>query len=105
MTKSPPTPPGPPRACERLVAMANEAGGKDNATAIVARLGPVALGGQQVAYRLWYMLSLSLDALAVPAQVYVSAAVGAADPDTARRIDPQQTCQTLRRAERHRNLM
>jgi putative MATE family efflux protein len=56
------------------------------ATAIVARLGPVALGGQQVAYRLWYMLSLSLDALAVPAQVYVSAAVGAGDPDTARRV-------------------
>jgi putative MATE family efflux protein len=56
------------------------------ATAIVARLGPVALGGQQVAYRLWYMLSLSLDALAVPAQVYVSAAVGAGDPDSARRV-------------------
>ena len=49
------------------------------ATAIVARLGPVALGGQQVAYRLWYLLSLSLDALAIPAQVYVSAAVGAGD--------------------------
>ncbi|MCW2932429.1 MAG: dinF [Actinomycetia bacterium] len=56
------------------------------ATAIVARLGPVALGGQQVAYRLWYLLSLSLDALAIPAQVYVSAAVGAGDPDSARRI-------------------
>ena len=56
------------------------------ATAIVARLGPVALGGQQVAYRLWYMLSLSLDALAVPAQVYVSAAIGAGDPDSARRV-------------------
>jgi putative MATE family efflux protein len=56
------------------------------ATAIVARLGPVALGGQQVAYRLWYMLSLSLDALAVPAQVYVSAAIGAGDAASARRI-------------------
>jgi putative MATE family efflux protein len=56
------------------------------ATAIVARLGPVALGGQQVAYRLWYMLSLSLDALAVPAQVYVSAAIGAADPASARLV-------------------
>jgi putative MATE family efflux protein len=56
------------------------------ATAIVARLGPVDLGGQQVAYRLWYMLSLSLDALAVPAQVYVSAAIGAGDPDSARRV-------------------
>jgi putative MATE family efflux protein len=54
------------------------------ATATVARLGPVALGGQQVAYRLWYLLSLSLDALAVPAQVYVSASVGAGDPESAR---------------------
>lgn len=60
------------------------------ATAIVARLGPVELGGQQVAMRLWYMLSLSLDALAVPAQVYVSASLGAGDPrqahDVGRRV-------------------
>lgn len=56
------------------------------ATGVVARLGPVTLGGQQVAYRLWYMLSLSLDALAVPAQVFVSAAVGAGDPEAARLI-------------------
>ena len=53
-------------------------------TAVVARLGPVTLGGQQIAYRLWYLLSLSLDALAVPAQVYVSAALGAGDPEAAR---------------------
>jgi len=54
------------------------------ATAVVARLGPVDLGGQQVAYRLWYLLSLSLDALAVPAQVFVSAALGAGDLAAAR---------------------
>ncbi|HEY7265824.1 MAG TPA: MATE family efflux transporter [Trebonia sp.] len=54
------------------------------ATAVVARLGPVQLGGQQVANRIWYMLSLSLDALAVPAQVFVSASLGACDPETAR---------------------
>jgi putative MATE family efflux protein len=53
-------------------------------TAVVARLGPVTLGGQQIAYRLWYMLSLSLDALAVPGQVFVSAAVGAGDQEAAR---------------------
>ena len=41
-------------------------------TAIAARLGPVALGGQQIAMRVWYLLALLLDALAVPAQVYVS---------------------------------
>ena len=56
------------------------------ATAIVARLGPVLLGGQQVAMRLWYMLSLSLDALAVPAQVFVSASLGAGDPEAARHV-------------------
>jgi putative MATE family efflux protein len=57
------------------------------ATAVVARLGPgagVALGGQQIAYRLWYLMSLSLDALAVPAQVFVSAALGAGDQAAAR---------------------
>ena len=53
-------------------------------TAVVARLGPVTLAGHQIAYRIWYMLSLSLDALAVPAQVFVSAAAGAADPEAAR---------------------
>ena len=53
------------------------------ATAVAARLGPVTLAGQQIANRLWYMLSLSLDALAVPAQVFVSSAIGAGDPETA----------------------
>lgn len=48
-------------------------------TAIAARLGPVALGGQQIAMRVWYLLALLLDALAVPAQVYVSSCLGAGD--------------------------
>ena len=55
-------------------------------TAIAARLGPVALGGQQIAMRVWYLLSIMLDALAVPAQVYVSSALGAGDPDGARLV-------------------
>lgn len=54
-------------------------------TAVVARLGPATLAGHQIAYRIWYMLSLSLDALAVPAQVFVSSAIGAADPGAAER--------------------
>jgi Na+-driven multidrug efflux pump len=54
------------------------------AVAVVARLGPTQLAGQQIANRIWYLLSLSLDAFAVPAQVFVSAALGAGDPDTAR---------------------
>jgi Na+-driven multidrug efflux pump len=44
----------------------------------------VPLAGQQIANRVWYLLSLSLDALAVPAQVYVSAALGAGDIAAAR---------------------
>jgi putative MATE family efflux protein len=55
-------------------------------TAIAARLGPVALGGQQVAMRVWYLLSLLLDALAVPGQVYVSSALGAGDVGGARLV-------------------
>ena len=55
-------------------------------TGIAARLGPVALGGQQVAMRIWYLLALLLDALAVPAQVYVSSALGAGDRAEARRV-------------------
>ena len=39
------------------------------ATAMAARLGPVALGGQQIAMRVWLLPALLLDALAVPAQV------------------------------------
>ena len=55
-------------------------------TAIAARLGPVALGGQQIAMRVWYLLALLLDALAVPAQVYVSSSPGRGDSEGARRV-------------------
>ncbi|MDQ2813409.1 MAG: MATE family efflux transporter, partial [Actinomycetota bacterium] len=55
-------------------------------TAIAARLGPTALGGQQIAMRVWFLLALSLDALAVPAQVYVSSCLGAGDPGGAYRV-------------------
>ncbi len=54
-------------------------------TAIAARLGAVALGGQQVAMRVWLLLALLLDALSVPAQVYVSSSLGAGDVDGAQR--------------------
>lgn len=54
------------------------------ATAVAARLGPVPLAGQQIAYRLWGMLSLATDALAVPAQVFVSAGLGRGDRAAAR---------------------
>jgi putative MATE family efflux protein len=55
------------------------------ATAVAARLGPVPLAGQQIAYRLWAMLSLATDALAVPAQVFISAELGRGDRAAAER--------------------
>jgi len=55
-------------------------------TAIAARLGPVALGGQQIAMRVWLLLALLLDALAVPAQVFVSSCLGAGDAGGAHRV-------------------
>jgi putative MATE family efflux protein len=55
------------------------------ATAVTARLGPVPLAGQQIAYRLWAMLSLATDALAVPAQVFISADLGRGDRAAAER--------------------
>src|SRR4051812_15242810 len=55
-------------------------------TAIAARLGPATLGGHQIALQVWLLLALTLDALAVPAQVYVGAALGRADVDDAAAI-------------------
>ena len=55
------------------------------ATAVTARLGPIPLAGQQIAYRLWGMLSLATDALAVPAQVFISAGLGRGDRPAAER--------------------
>jgi putative MATE family efflux protein len=45
-------------------------------TAVAARLGANVLGGHQVTLQIWLLLALTLDALAVPAQVYVSQALG-----------------------------
>ncbi len=55
-------------------------------TAIAAWLGPVDLAGQQIAMRIWYLLSLLLDSLAVPGQVYVSSSLGAGRRDEARYV-------------------
>jgi putative MATE family efflux protein len=48
-------------------------------TAIAARLGTAQLAGHQIALQVWLFLSLTLDALAVPAQVYVGDALGRDD--------------------------
>jgi putative MATE family efflux protein len=48
-------------------------------TAIAARLGTAQLAGHQIALQVWLLLALTLDALAVPAQVYVGDALGRDD--------------------------
>jgi putative MATE family efflux protein len=48
-------------------------------TAVAAQVGPATLAGHQIALQMWILLALTLDALAVPAQVYVSAALGRRD--------------------------
>ncbi len=56
------------------------------ATAVVARLGEVPLGGHQVGTQVFFLLALSLDALAVPAATFVAEALGGADPAAARLV-------------------
>lgn len=59
-------------------------------TLVAARMGTVVLGAHQIALQVWFLVALSLDALAVPAQVLVGEAIGAEDFDaaetTARRV-------------------
>jgi putative MATE family efflux protein len=52
-------------------------------TVVAARLGTAPLGGHQIALQVWFLLALSLDALAVPAQILVGEALGAAGPNEA----------------------
>lgn len=52
-------------------------------TAIAAHVGTATLGAHQIALQVWLLLALSLDALAVPAQVYVGTALGRVDVDDA----------------------
>src|SRR4029077_7949518 len=53
------------------------------ATAVAAHVSSATLAAHQIVLQIWLLLALSLDALAVPAQVYVSAALGARDVDEA----------------------
>jgi putative MATE family efflux protein len=50
-----------------------------SSTAVAARLGAAVLAGHQIALQIWLLLALALDALAVPAQVFVGAAIGTFD--------------------------
>ena len=53
------------------------------ATAIAAQVGSATLAAHQITLQVWLLLALTLDALAVPAQVYVGAALGGNQPDDA----------------------
>lgn len=55
-------------------------------TAVAARLGTEPLGGHQIALQIWLLLSLTLDAIAVPAQVFAGEALGRGDAPEARRV-------------------
>lgn len=55
-------------------------------TALAAHLGTTRLAAHQITMQIWLLLSLALDALAVPAQVFVSTALGADDPVAAREV-------------------
>jgi putative MATE family efflux protein len=55
-------------------------------TAIASRLGSATLGGHQIALQVWFLVGLSLDALAVPAQILVGEALGASGSGAAERV-------------------
>ena len=55
-------------------------------TAVAARLGEGPLGGHQVGIQVFFLLALSLDALAVPAATFVADALGRADTGAAREV-------------------
>jgi putative MATE family efflux protein len=54
------------------------------ASAVLARVGPAALGAHQIAFQLYIFLALVLDALAIAAQVMVGRMLGAGDTAGAR---------------------
>lgn len=56
------------------------------ATALAARLGNTALDAHQITLQIWMILALVLDALALPAQILTSAALGRGERGEAARI-------------------
>jgi len=53
-------------------------------TAVATRLGAVALAAHQIAFQVWNLLALCLDALAIAGQAMIGRYLGAEDPATAR---------------------
>jgi putative MATE family efflux protein len=48
-------------------------------TAVAARQGEAAIAAHQIAFRLWYLLALALDAIAIAAQAIIGRSLGAGD--------------------------
>jgi putative MATE family efflux protein len=53
------------------------------ASAVLARVSTISLGAHQIVFQLWMFLALTLDAVAIAAQVMVSGALGTRDADAA----------------------
>ena len=56
------------------------------ATAVAARIGTTSIAAHQIAFQLWSLLALTLDALAIAAQAMVGRMLGAGDIDGARSV-------------------
>ncbi len=56
------------------------------ATAAATRIGDVDVAAHQVAFQIWMVLALSMDAVAIAAQAMVGNLLGAHDPDGARSV-------------------
>jgi putative MATE family efflux protein len=54
-------------------------------TAVATRLGPVALAAHQIAFQVWNLLALALDAIAIAGQALIGRFLGATDVAAARR--------------------
>ncbi len=55
-------------------------------TAVAARIGPAEVAAHQIAFEVWNLLAMGLDALAIAAQAMVGRFLGAGDSDSARAV-------------------
>ncbi len=55
-------------------------------TAVAARIGTVEVGAHEVAFAVWSLLALALDAIAIAGQSMIGRFLGASDPVTARQV-------------------
>jgi len=60
-------------------------------TAGAARIGNVEVAAHQIAFQIWMLLALSMDAVAIAAQAMVGNLLGAKDPTTARSVGQRIT--------------